>query len=287
MLSHEFFRNALLAGSFVALACGATGYFVVLRAQVFAGDALSHVAFTGALAAAAAGVDMRAGLFAATIAVALVLGQIGRGSGGDDVAIGIVFAWVLGLGVLCLAVFSEGSAGGNGLLGARALFGSIFGLSGAEARLAALIAVSIVACLLAIARPLLFASVDPVVARARGVPVRKLGLIFIVLVGATTAQATQAIGALLLLGLIAAPAGAAHRLTLNPYRGLALSAALALASMWLGLVLSYLAPSVPPSTAIVAVATGTYALAALLTAGRASGRPPAPALSADPATARN
>jgi zinc/manganese transport system permease protein len=117
--------------------------------------------------------------------------------------------------------------------------------------------------------------------------VRKLGLIFIVLVGATTAQATQAIGALLLLGLIAAPAGAAHRLTLNPYRGLALSAALALASMWLGLVLSYLAPSVPPSTAIVAVATGTYALAALLTAGRASGRPPAPALSADPANARN
>src|SRR5246127_5734280 len=135
MFAHEFFRNALLAGSFVALACGAVGYFVVLRAQVFAGDALSHVAFTGAVAAAAAGVDTRVGLFAATLLVALVLGGIGRTAGADDVAIGITFAWVLGLGVLFLALFSEGSGGGNGLLGARALFGSIFGLSAGEARL--------------------------------------------------------------------------------------------------------------------------------------------------------
>ena len=66
MFAHEFMRNALLAGTFIALACGLVGYFVVLRAQVFAGDALSHVAFTGALAAAAAGIDIRVGLFAAT-----------------------------------------------------------------------------------------------------------------------------------------------------------------------------------------------------------------------------
>jgi zinc/manganese transport system permease protein len=78
MLAHEFFHNALLAGTFIALACGAVGYFVVLRAQVFAGDALGHVAFTGALAAAAAGLDTRVGLLAATIAIAIVLGGIGR-----------------------------------------------------------------------------------------------------------------------------------------------------------------------------------------------------------------
>jgi len=91
MFAHEFFRNALLAGTFIALACGVVGYFVVLRAQVFAGDALSHVAFTGALAAAAAGIDTRIGLFAATIAVALVLGAIGRRAAADDVAIGVIF----------------------------------------------------------------------------------------------------------------------------------------------------------------------------------------------------
>jgi zinc/manganese transport system permease protein len=268
MLAHEFFRNALLAGTFVALACGAVGYFVVLRAEVFAGDALSHVAFTGALAAAAAGVDTRVGLFAATIAVALVLGAIGRRAGSDDVAIGIGFAWVLGLGVFFLALFGMGAGGGNGLLGARALFGSIFGLSAFDARLAAAIGALIVAGLLAIARPLLFASVDPGVAAVRGVPVRALGLVFLVLVAATSAEATQAVGALLLLGLLAAPAGAAQRLTANPYLALALSAALAVLDTWGGLTLAYAIPSLPPSTAIVALAGATYLLAFLLTAQR-------------------
>src|SRR4029077_21038968 len=189
--------------------------------------------------------DTRVGLFAATIAVGLVLAGIGRGAGGDDVAIGIIFAWVLGLGVFFLALFSTSSGGGNGLLGARALYGSIFGLSASEARLAAVIAAAIVAAVLAIARPLLFASVDPGVARARGVPVRALGVAFLVLVGATAAQATQAICALLLLRLLAPPAGAAHRLTANPYLALALSALFALAAMWIGLALSYTVASVP------------------------------------------
>src|ERR1700757_1580689 len=152
MFAHEFFRNALLAGTFVALACGAVGYFVTLRAQVFAGDALSHVAFTGALAAAAAGVDTRIGLFAATIAVALVLGAIGQRASSDDVAIGIIFAWVLGLGVFFLALFAAGSGGGNGLLGARALLGSIFGLSAGGPRLAAIVGALIVIAVAVIAR---------------------------------------------------------------------------------------------------------------------------------------
>jgi zinc/manganese transport system permease protein len=265
MFAHEFFRNAFLAGTFVALACGLVGYFVVLRAQVFAGDALSHVAFTGALAAAAAGIDTRIGLFAATIAIALVLGGIGQRASADDVTIGIVFAWILGLGVFFLALFSTGSGGGNGLLGARALFGSIFGLSAADARLAAAIAAGIVATILTIARPLLFASVDPGVAAVRGVPVRALGLVFLVLVGATAGEATQAVGALLLLGLLAAPAGAAHRLTPNPYLALGLSAALAVTAMWLGLAVSYAVPRMPPSTAVIAVATLIYMFAFLLT----------------------
>jgi zinc/manganese transport system permease protein len=273
MFAHEFFRNALLAGTFVALACGVVGYFIVLRAQVFAGDALSHVAFTGALAAAAAGLDTRVGLFAATIGVALVLGAIGQRAGSDDVTIGIIFAWVLGLGVFFLALFSTGAGGGNGLLGARALFGSIFGLSAGDARLAAVIGALITVAVLTVARPLVFASVDPAVAAVRGVPVRTLGLVFLALVGATTAEATQAVGALLLLGLLAAPAGAAHRLTPNPYLALAFSASLALIAMWLGLALSYAVPNLPPSTAIIAIASATYVLAFLLTARRAATRP--------------
>ena len=266
MFAHEFFRNAFLAGTFIALACGAVGYFLVLRAQVFAGDALSHVAFTGALAAAAAGLDTRIGLFAATVTIALVLAVIGERAGADDVAIGIVFAWILGLGVFFLALFGSGSGGGNGLLGARALFGSIFGLSGSDAVVAVVVAAGIVGAILVIARPLLFASVDRQVAAARGVPVTALGLGFLVLLGATAAEATQAVGALLLLGLLAAPAGAAHRMAANPYLALALSAVLAVVSMWLGLVLSYAIPTLPPSTAVIAIAAAIYLLAFLLTA---------------------
>jgi zinc/manganese transport system permease protein len=268
MFAHEFMRNAFLAGTFIALACGLVGYFVVLRSQVFAGDALSHVAFTGALAAAAAGIDTRIGLFTATIVVALVLGGIGERASADDVTIGIVFAWILGLGVFFLALFATGSGGGNGLLGARALFGSIFGLSAADARLAAAIAAGIVVAILALARPLLFASVDREVAGSRGVPVGALGLAFLALVGATAGEATQAVGALLLLGLLAAPAAAAHRLTRAPFAGVALAGLLAVAATWGGLVLAYEIPSLPPSTAIVAVAVGTYGVAALV-----SGRP--------------
>lgn len=260
MFAHEFFRNALIAGTAIALASGLIGYFVVLRAQVFAGDALSHVAFTGALAAAAAGIDVRVGLFAATITIALLLGLLGERSRPDDVEIGVVFAAILGLGVLFLAVFNEGSGGGNGLLGARTLFGSVFGLSHGQAILAGVIGAGIVLVLFAVARPLLFASLDPAVASARRVPVRLLGLLLLALLGATTAEATQAIGALLFLGLLAAPAGAAMRITANPYRALGLSAAIAVLSTWLGLVLSYEIPELPPSSAIIAVATGIYLL---------------------------
>ena len=265
MFAHEFVRNAWLAGTTIALASGLIGYFVVLRAQVFAGDALSHVAFTGALAAAATGIDIRIGLFAATILIALLLGALGDRSHADDVTIGVTFAAILGLGVYFLALFSTGSGGGNGLLGVRTLFGSIFGLSASAAVIAALIAAGIIAVLLAIARPLLFASIDPAVAAARGVPVRALGLLLLALLGATTAEATQAIGALLLLGLLAAPAGAAQRITANPYHALGLSAGLAVLSTWAGLTLSYLIPKLPPSSAIIAVATGIYLLAFLAT----------------------
>ena len=272
MFAQEFMRNAFLAGTGVALACGLVGYFVVLRAQVFAGDALTHVAFTGAVAAAAAGVDVRVGLFAATITVALMLGALGGRTPADDVTIGVTFAWVLGLGVYFLAVFETGSGGGSGTLGVRALFGSILGLSAVDARLAAVIAIAIAATVIAIARPLLFASIDPLVARARGVPVRALGLLFLALLGATAAEATQAVGALLLLGLIAAPAGAAQRLSVNPYVAMGISGALAVISTWAGLTISYIVPTLPPSSAIIAISSGFYLLAFIVTAERSPGR---------------
>ncbi|MCW3067450.1 MAG: transporter [Solirubrobacterales bacterium] len=266
MLGQEFMRNALLAGTFIALACGVIGWFVVLRGQVFAGDALSHAAFPGALAAAAAGIDQRVGLFAATIAFAAGIGVLGRGalagrgaraSGAeqaDDTAIGIVFMFILGLGVFFLTRFSLSSGGVAGIQAAHTLFGSIFGLAGGEARLAAAVGLAVVVGALAIGRPLLFASVAPEVAAARGVPTRLLGIGFLALLGVIAAEATQAVGALLLLGLLAAPAAAAHRIARSPFGGIALAGLLAVAATWGGLALAYAVPSLPPSSAIVGIA---------------------------------
>ena len=260
MLSQEFIRLALLAGTPIALASGAVGYFVVLRSQVFAGETLSHVAFTGALAAAAIGIDLRFGLFAATIAVAVLLAALGERALSDDVAIGTILAWVLGLGAFFLDLFNRSSNGGNGIIAARTLFGSIFGLGSSEAYLGAAVGAALVVALAAIARPLLFATIDPRVALARGLPVGALGTGFLILVGVDAALTTEVIGALLMLGLIAVPAGAAHRLTANAYLALGLSSLFAVASLWLGIVLAYAIPSLPPSSAIIGVATGIYLL---------------------------
>jgi zinc/manganese transport system permease protein len=265
MLAHPFMQHAFLAGTAVALAAGLVGYFLVLRAQVFTADALSHVAFTGALAALAAGLDARLGLFTLTILVALGMGALGPRARPDDVVIGGVFAWILGLGVFFLTLYTTTRSAGNGSASVTVLFGSIFGLNAARTVLTAVIAAATCLALVAITRPLLFASLDEAVAAARGVPVRVLGYAFLALVAATTAEATQVVGALLVLGLLAAPAGAASRLTAHPLRALGLSAAIAVASVWIGLTASYTLPTMPPSFAILTVATATYLGAVIAT----------------------
>jgi zinc/manganese transport system permease protein len=260
--SQDFFHNALLAGTFIALASGLVGYFLVLRAQVFTGDALSHVAFAGAMAALAAGWDLRLGLFVGCIGGGLLLAGIGRRGRADDVVIGAAFAWILGLGAFFLTLYTTSRSGSDvGNAGTSVLFGSIFGLSGSQTLVAVLVAAAISVAVLAIARPLLFATLDEAVAAARGVPVKVLGLGFLALVGACAGEATQAVGSLLLLGLLAAPAGAALRLTNRPFVGLALSAGLAVAEMWAGLALSAVATSLPPSFSIMLAATLVYGAA--------------------------
>lgn len=258
MLGHDFIRNGLVAGTAIAAAAGMVGYFLVLRSQVFTADALSHVAFTGALVALTLGLDARVGLFVATIGVALLLGTMGPRGRADDVTVGATFAWLLGIGVLALSIFTSGHSSGQGTAGVNVLFGSIYGLGTPAVRTAVLVAAGVVVVTGLIARPLLFASIDEAVAAARGVPVRAVGLVFLALVGATAAEATQAVGALLILGLLAGPAGIAMRLTARPWRGLALASAIAVGAMWGGLALSYAVPRLPPSFSVIALVATAY-----------------------------
>jgi len=257
--------HAVLVGTAVALACGPVGYLLVLRSQIFTADALSHVAFTGALAALAFGLDARLGLFAVTVAVALGMGVLGRRGHPDDVVIGGVFAWVLGIGVFFLSQYARGGHGDNGAAGIRVLFGSILGLNRGQTVLAVVLGVQVTLLIFVAARPLIFASLDPIVARTRGVPVTLLGWGFLVLLAVTAAEASQVVGSLLILGLLSAPAGAAMRLTDRPLPGMVTSAAIAVGSVWLGLLIAQEIPQAPPSFAIIMVAATTYLVAAVLT----------------------
>jgi zinc/manganese transport system permease protein len=278
MLEHGFLRHGLVAGTAIAAAAGLVGYFLVLRSQVFTADALSHVAFTGALAALTVGIDARVGLFVTTTAAGLVLGVLGPRGRADDVTIGSTFAWILGLGVLALSVFASGHSAGHGTAGVSILFGSIYGLDASAAAVAVLVAIAVLGLVAVIARPLLFATLDEAVAAARGVPVRALGILFAVLVGVTTAEATQAVGALLILGLLAGPAGIAMRITARPFRAMALSAGVAIAAVWGGLALSYAAPRLPPSFSIMSAIAVAYVVTTAATAARRG--PPRPPRSA-------
>jgi len=260
--AEAFMQHAFLAGTATALAAGLAGYFLVLRAQVFTSDALGHVAYTGALGALAFGFSPAAGLLIATIATACAMAGLGLRARPDDVVIGSTFAWVLGLGSFFLTLYTTRHSSGNSTANVTYLFGSIFGLSAGQAELVAAIAIGACVVLVLIARPLLFASVDEAVAAARGVPVRVLGIAFLVVVGVICAESAQSVGGLLLLGLVAAPAGAAHRLTTRPYLGMLLSAVIGIGSMWTGLLFSHYVPNVPPSFAILAAATLAYLLAA-------------------------
>lgn len=257
VLQVDFMRHALLAGTVLAAAAGLIGYFVVLRHLIFAGDALSHVAFTGALGAAAAGINPLVGLFGVTTLVAMGMGALGERARGRDVAIGTVLAWVLGLGALFLSLYTSRASAANSTFGVTVLFGSIFGLQAQFAQLVALIGLGAMAVLLLIARPLLFASIDPDVAAARGVPVQGLNLIFLVLLAITIGEAVQAVGALLIFALLVTPAAIAHRLLTRPFRALLLSALLAIAFTWIGLAIGFYTPY-PVSFLISGLAFITY-----------------------------
>ncbi len=274
MLAYDFMRNALVAGGCIAVAAGLVGYFVVLRNQVFTTDALGHVAFTGGLGGLLIGLNLLVGVFTSCIAAALAIGSFGGRGRGRDVAVGVVFAWVLGLGVLFLSIFTSsrsGVIGSAGNVGISVLFGSILGIQPAQALIASVTGILTSVAAVALARPLLFVSLDPDVATSRGVPIRVVTAFFLILVAITVAESVQAVGALLVFGLMVTPAAVAQNLTTRPYAGMALSAAVALVAIWLGLTLAFFI-SYPASFFITALAFGAFIVSIGVTLFRRAGR---------------
>jgi zinc/manganese transport system permease protein len=264
MTEYPFMVNALWAGTIVAVMAAAVGWFMVLRRQTFAGHTLSVIAFPGAAAATLAGLPLAVGYFGACGVGALLLAAVSRpggattGEAGESAAIGTLQAFGLGLGFLFVNLYSGQLASLESLL-----FGTFLGITTAQVQTLLWVAVAALIALAAVGRPLLFASVDPAVARAAGVPAGLLGAAFLLLLGLAVAATAEITGALLVFSLLVTPAATAQRLTSRPGLGIVLSVALALAVTWVGLTIAFFSPY-PVGFWVTTLSFGTYVLVRLL-----------------------
>jgi zinc/manganese transport system permease protein len=234
MLEYDFMRTAFAASGVAAVLAGTVGFFLVLRGQTFAGHALSHVGFTGATGALLFGLSPLAGLVGFTLIAGIGMGLFGEKLAERDVAIGMMLSLALGLGLLFLHFYTAAATQAAALL-----FGNVLGVdSSALVTLCVLAALSL-AALAAIGRPLTFASIQPELAEARGVPLRFVSSAFLAIVAVAVAECAQIVGVLLVFTLMVGPAAAAMSLTTRLSLAIALSAALALAEAWGGLTLAY------------------------------------------------
>lgn len=240
LLTYPFMVNALEAGTIVAVLAGIVGWYVVLRRQTFASHTLSVMAFPGAAGAALAGLPTALGYYVACTAAALAIGRAGRSGpaqrtqAGETAVVGTVQTVGLAAGFLFLSL-NQAVLGGPETL----LFGTFLGITRGQVLALLLVALAALAILAALARPLLFASVDREVARASGVPVVLLDALFLLVLGLAIAATSQLTGALLVFSLLVAPPAAAQRLTLRPLVGVLLTVAFALLTIWLALAIAY------------------------------------------------
>jgi zinc/manganese transport system permease protein len=258
LFAYGFMVNAFAAATIVALVAGPVGFFLVLRQQSFAGHALSHVGFTGATGAVLLGLPPLWGLVALTLLAGLTMGLLGEKVAGRDVAIGMVLALSLGFGLLFLHFFTAYASQATALL-----FGNVFGVDRATLWTLLVLGALALSGLAIIARPLLFASLQPELAEARGVRLRLVSVLFLGLVGLATAGCAQIVGVLLVFTLMVGPAAAAQRVTSSLWAGIALSALLALVEAWGGIMLAW-ATDWPASFWITALSAAAYLLSCLM-----------------------
>src|SRR3954464_9729252 len=273
ILGTTFMRHALIGGSLGAVAAGLLGYFVITRQNAFAAHALAHIGFPGATGAILLGAPVTLGLAVFCIGGGLLIGLFGRRVAEREIATGTILALATGLGVLFASL-----AGANASTTTSVLFGNLLAISADQLVVFGLFTAAVVLVLALVARPLLFASVDPAVAEARGVPVRALGLAFVVLLALTITMAVQVVGTLLLFALVVTPAATALRITPRPGRAALISVALALGAVWGGLVLAAMV-DLPPSFFIVSLAVTAWVVV-LAVVGRRGRRPAEPLVDA-------
>ncbi|OMB77532.1 MULTISPECIES: metal ABC transporter permease [Mycolicibacterium] len=252
ILTSAFMRNALIGGTLVALAAGLIGYFVIVRNTAFAAHALAHIGLPGATGAALLGLPVGMGLLTFCVGGALVIGALGSRAHDREVATGTVLALATGFGL-----FFNSLATKNSSTLTNVLFGNLLAITHQQLLTFTALLLLLAATVVFVFRPLLFASVNPQVAEAKGVPVRALSVLFMVLLGIAVTMAVLAVGTLLLFALVVTPAATAIMVTARPVLAMTISTAISVLSVWTGLVVSAIF-NMPPSFVIVTIACGIW-----------------------------
>lgn len=252
ILMSPFMRNALLGGTIIALAAGLIGYFIIIRRNAFAAHALAHIGLPGATGAVLIGLPPVLGLGVFCLGGALFIGALGSRADDRDVVTGTTLAFATGLGLFFNSLATKSSSTMTNVL-----FGNLLAISRDQ-----LVAFAILLAVLALSigisyRPLLFSSVNAPVAEAKGVPVRALSVLFMVLLAVAVTMAVQVVGTLLLFALIVTPAATAIMLTPRPVAAMAISAVISVFSVWAGLGASAMF-NTPPSFLIVTIACAIW-----------------------------
>jgi zinc/manganese transport system permease protein len=237
IFQYQFMQHAFEAGTIVAIIAGIVGYFVVLRRSAFAAHALSHIGFAGAAGAVLFGVSPVYGLLLFTGAGGAGMAVLGPRASNRDVQIGTVLAFMLGLGVLFISLYT-----GYATEAYSILFGQILGISISDVLVTLIISLILLGVIAVVYRPLLFASLDEDVAEAKGIPMISIGVVFMLLLAVATSIAVQVVGVLLIFSLMVTPAAIAQKLTKRPLHAIVISIAVALIATWLGLFISFYAP---------------------------------------------
>jgi zinc/manganese transport system permease protein len=260
--SYPFMVNAFQAGFIVAVLSGLVGWFMVLRRQSFVGHTLAVIGFPGATGAILLGISVAYGLFGAIFLAAILIGLVAgveqQNYSTESAVTGTVQAFALACGFLFVSLYGGFLNGANALL-----FGSFLGISTGQVKLLIIVALSTLIVLVLIARPLFFASIDPDVAAARGVPVRGLSITFLLLLGAAAAEVSQITGSLLVFALLVVPPATSQILTTKPFWSVLLSVVIGLGVTWLSLLLAYYFENLPVGFFVTSIAFAIYLLSLL------------------------
>ncbi|WP_109525111.1 MULTISPECIES: metal ABC transporter permease [Nocardia] len=262
LLSYDFVQQAVLAAAMLGLLAGAIGPLIISRQMSFAVHGTSELSLTGAAAALLAGIGVGLGAIIGSVVAAVLFGALGTKARERDSVIAVVLSFGLGLSVLFLWLGPERAGSKFSLLTGQVVSVGYSGLA-----LLTTCTIGVLAVLAFVYRPLLFASSDPEVAVAKGVPVRALSIVFAVMLGITAAFGVQIVGALLVLALLITPAAAAAQLTANPVRATVLAVVFAEIAAVGGILLS-LAPGVPVSTFVTTLSFLIYLICRVIGARR-------------------